>query len=168
MFSPAVGPRHNLLALHAVERRKDERLRADLRPHVLDGLLQARHLRGKDHQIGRLALTRLHNVVVFLLAVDDKALAADPLRTRTACDDTQIVAEHRLQPVREICADGSEADQRDCFDLLHGSVSFAVAAQTSSRSRYLGYFTTNWHIFPQDFFTISPHNSTEQTVRVFC
>ena len=47
--------------------------------------------------------------------------------------------------------DGSEADQRDCFDLLHGSVSFAVAAQTSSRSRYLGYFTTNWHIFPQDF-----------------
>ncbi len=88
-------------------------------------------------------LARLHNVVVFLLAVDDKALAADPLRTRTACDDTQIVAEHRLQPVREICADGSEADQRDCFDLLHGSVSFAVAAQTSSRSRYLGYFTTN-------------------------
>lgn len=124
---------------------------ADLRPHVLDGLLQAGHLRGKDHQIGRLALTRLHNVVVFLLAVDDKALAADPLRTRTACDDTQIVAEHRLQPVRKICADGSEADQRDCFDLLHGSVSFAVAAQTSSRSRYLGYFTTNWHIFPQDF-----------------
>ena len=91
----------------------------------------------------------------------------DQIAAILARGKTVIVAEHRLQPVREICADGSEADQRDCFDLLHGSVSFAVAAQTSSRSRYLGYFTTNWHIFPQDFLQYHRTIQREQTVRVF-